>query len=218
MDLIKATYARHSVRHYDGKPITGKVKKDLVDFIKKVNKESGLHIQLVTNEPIAFSKGKSKWSNFTGCVNYLAMVGPKGKDLKEKVGYYGEKVVLKAQQLGLNTCWAALTFKKVKTAYKKNKGEKFVLLIALGYGTTQGKKHESKIFSQVTPNRGKLPQWFIRGVKMALLAPTGKNKQGFTIEMLDDGKVNITNKSFCKDLDLGIVKYHFELGSGKKIK
>ena len=96
MNLIKTVYARHTVRHYDGKPIKGNVKKQLLQYIKQVNKESGLHIQLVTNEPIAFSKGKSRLSNFTGCVNYLVMAGPKGKDLKEKVGYYGEKVVFKS--------------------------------------------------------------------------------------------------------------------------
>lgn len=214
MDLIKAMYARHAVRHFDGKPIKGTDKKQLVAFIKKVNQESGLHMQLITNEPKAFGGKKAKICNFTGCVNYLAIVGPKGKCLQEKAGYYGEKVVLKAQQLGINSCWVALTFNKIDNTYSVRKGEKLVLVVALGYGTTRGKPHESKRFYQVVKNRGKIPQWFIRGVKMALLAPTGVNKQGFTFELLYGNEVKVKNRSLCKKVDLGIIKYHFEVGAG----
>lgn len=214
MNIVQAIYARHAVRHYDGKPIKSNDKKELNSFINKVNKESGLHIQLITNEPKAFGGKKAKICNFTGCVNYLAIVGPKGKQLKEKSGYYGEKIVLKAQQMGINSCWVVLTFNKIKGTYSLKKGEKLVCVVALGYGTTQGKPHNSKRFADVVKNRGKLPQWFIKGVKMALLAPTGVNKQGFMFELLYGNEVKLKNKSFCKDIDLGIVKYHFEVGAG----
>lgn len=214
MNLVQATYARHAVRHFDGKPLKSADKKELLSFIKKVNKESGLNIQLITNEPKAFGGAKAKICNFTGCVNYLAIVGPKGKENKQKGGYYGEKVVLKAQQMGLNTCWVVLTFNKIKGTYSLRKGEKLFCVIALGYGTTQGKPHKSKQFYQVVKNRGKLPQWFIRGVKMALLAPTGRNQQGFMFELLYGNDIKLKNRSLCKDLDLGIIKYHFEIGAG----
>lgn len=217
MNLIQAMYARHAVRHFDGKPIKGNDKKILLAAIKKANKSSGLNMQLITNEPKAFGGPKAKICNFTGCVNYLAIVGPKSKLLKEKAGYYGEEIVLKAQQIGINSCWVALTFNKIKNTYKVRKHEKLVLVVALGYGTTQGKKHESKRFYQVVKNRGILPIWFIKGVKSALLAPTGRNQQGFMFELLPDHKVKVKNRSLCKDVDLGIIKYHFELGSKKKI-
>lgn len=213
MDEIKAMYLRHAVRHFDGKPISSKDKKELIPFINRVNKESGMNIQLITNEPKAFGGKKAKICNFTGCVNYLAIVGPKGKQLKEKAGYYGEKIVLKCQQMGIGSCWVLLTFNKIKGTYSVRRGEKLVLVVALGYGTTNGKPHKSKQFYQVVKNRGKLPQWFIRGVKYALLAPTGVNKQGFMFELLYGNEVKIKNKSLCKDIDLGIVKYHFELGA-----
>lgn len=213
MDLIQAIYKRHAVRHYDGMPLKTEHKKKLTEFIKKVNKESKLNIQLVGFEPKAFNGGKAARCNFTGCVNYLAIVGPKSKHLKEKAGYYGEKVVLKAQQLGLNTCWVLLTFNKIKGAYKVNKNEKLVCVVALGYGTTQGKPHESKRFADVCKNRGKLPDWFIRGVKYALLAPTGVNKQGFKFELKRNNVVKLTNHSLCNHIDVGIIKYHFEIGA-----
>ena len=62
------------------------------------------------------------------------MIGKKGPDLDEKCGYYGERLVLKAQQLGLNTCWVAMTYSKVKTAFTVNSGEKLFIVISLGYG------------------------------------------------------------------------------------
>ncbi len=214
MNIVQTVYARHTVRHFDGKPIKGEDKKQLISYIKKTNKISGLNIQLITNEPKAFGGKMAKLSNFTGCVNYLAIVGPKSKHLGVDAGYYGEQIVLKAQQMGINSCWVALTYNKIKGTYSVKKGEKLVLVVALGYGTTQGKPHQSKTFGQVVKNRGKLPQWFIRGVKMALLAPTGVNKQGFMFELMDGNVVKLKNKSLCKSVDLGIVKYHFEIGAG----
>lgn len=216
MELIKAVYARHAVRHFDGKPIKGEDRKQLNAFIKFLNKKSGLNMQLIVNEPKAFGGKKAKRCNFTGCVNYLAIVGPNNGKLKEKAGYYGEQVVLKAQTMGINSCWVALTFNKIKNTYKVNKNQKLALVVALGYGTTQGHPHESKRFGQVVTNRGKLPSWFIKGVKYALLAPTGVNKQGFKFTLLNNNKVKVKNRSLCKKVDLGIIKFHFELGAGKE--
>lgn len=158
MNKLQAVYARHAVRHFDGKPISGKEKKELIAFIKQMNKESGLNMQLITNEPKAFGGIKAKICNFTGCVNYLAIIGPKTKDLGEKAGYFGEQVVLKAQQLRINSCWVALTFNRVKNAYKINKGQKLALVVALGYGTTQGHPHKSKNFNDVVIGSHKFPE------------------------------------------------------------
>lgn len=216
MNLKQAIESRHAVRHFDGKPIKTAHQNELNKLINELNKKSGLNMQLITNEPKAFGGLKAKICNFTGCVNYLAIVGPKTKDVAEKAGYFGEQVVLKAQQLGINSCWVALTFNKIKNTYKEEKGQKLVLVVALGYGTTQGHPHESKSFDEVVVNKGQLPQWFKNGVECALLAPTGKNQQGFTIELLENNQVVIKNKSFCKDVDLGIVKYHFKVGSKNK--
>lgn len=50
------------------------------------------------------------------------MAGQKADDLDERIGYYGEQLVLLAQALGLNTCWAGLSYRKVNGAYKIEKG------------------------------------------------------------------------------------------------
>lgn len=46
----------------------------------------------------------------------------KADNLDERIGYYGEQLVLLAQALGLNTCWAGLSYRKVNGAYKIEKG------------------------------------------------------------------------------------------------
>ena len=54
MDLMEAMKARHSVRQYMDKPLEKKAVEELQAEIDACNKEGGLHIQLVRNEPKAF--------------------------------------------------------------------------------------------------------------------------------------------------------------------
>ena len=143
MDLLQAMKERHSVRSYDEKSIEAGTVEKLRSFIKECNKESGLHMQLVLNEPHAFEGFMAHYGKFSGVRNYIALIGRKGNDLEEKCGYYGEKVVLYAQTLGLNTCWVGLTYSKVKSALQIDPEEKLCLVIAIGYGQTQGVSHNS---------------------------------------------------------------------------
>lgn len=103
MTLQEAIVARHSVRQYIEKPIEAEKIQQLQTLIDECNREGGLHIQLVTEEPNAFAGGMAKYGKFRGVRNYIAMICKKGDDVK--LGYYGEKVILLAQTLGLNTCW-----------------------------------------------------------------------------------------------------------------
>lgn len=216
MTNLEAIKHRHAVRHFDGKPITKQHQKMLNQLINKINKKAHLHLQLVINEPLAFSGKKAAICNFTGCVNYLAIVGPDNDDLKEKAGYYGEQVVLEAIKLGIKSCWVAKTFDKIPGVYKVNKSEALALVVAFGYAGYEGKQHKSKSFERVVSNKTNkpIPTWFRKGVELALLAPTGINQQGFKFALLPNNCVRVKNLSFCKNVDLGIVKYHFELGAG----
>ena len=150
MTILEAIQERHSVRHYLDKPLADEVISVLTEEIAICNAESGLHIQLVTNEPKAFGGFVSHYGFFKGVTSYFAMIGPKGPDLEEKCGYYGEQLVLKAQQLGLNTCWVAATYSKVPEAFEIGQDEKLVVIIALGYGKTQGSAHKSKAAEAVS--------------------------------------------------------------------
>ena len=216
MNMMEAISARHSVRQYLDQPLTADEISALKKEIDACNQESGLHIQLVANESKAFEGGMAKYGKFSGVQNYFALVGKAGADLQEKCGYWGERLVLKAQMMGLNTCWVALTFSKVKSAYVLDEGEKLACVIALGHGATQGVPHKSKSMNEVTKMDGAMPDWFKAGMEAVLLAPTAMNQQKFLFT-LKDGKVSATpGHAFYAKMDLGIVKYHFEVGAGKE--
>ena len=215
MSEIEIMKARHSVRQYKNKPIEEELIKILSDEIKICNEKSGLHIQLVTNEPKAFDGFMAHYGKFSGVVNYIAMIGKKGSELEEKCGYYGEQLVLLAQSLGLNTCWVALTYNKIKTAFKIDSGEKLCAVIAIGYGETQGVPHKSKPAESVMKADEQIPEWFQSGIDAALLAPTAMNQQKFVFHLKDNKVSAKAGVGFYTKLDLGIVKYHFELGAGK---
>ena len=214
-ELKKAMEARHSVRAYLDKPIETELCERLRETTETCNREGGLHFQLVTGEPKAFGGLMAHYGKFSGVKNYVALIGKKSGDLQEKVGYYGERVALTAQALGLNTCWVALTYKKVKTAYTVGRGEKLCCVLALGYGETQGVPHKSKSAEEVSAAEDP-PAWFAEGVRAALLAPTAMNQQKFRFALRGDTVEAATGKGFYAKIDLGIAKLHFELGAGKE--
>lgn len=216
MTLEEAMNTRHSVRNYEKKQIPAEIISLLQEKINTCNKEGGMHIQLVTNEPKAFDGMMAHYGKFSGVENYIALIGKKGADLEEKCGYYGEQLVLLAQQLGLNTCWVAMTFSKIKSAYTVNSGEKLCIVISIGYGKTQGVTHKSKTMVDLCKVNGNAPDWFKKGMKAAMLAPTAMNQQKFTL-ILNGNKVSTkAGLAFYSKTDLGIVKYHFEVGAGKE--
>lgn len=216
MTIKEAMNARNSVRNYEDKQIPAEIISTLKEKIDAFNKEAGMHIQLVTNEPKAFDGMMAHYGKFFGVQNYIALIGKKGSDLEEKCGYYGEQLVLLAGQLGLNTCWVAMTFSKIKSAYTVNRGEKLCLVISLGYGLTQGVAHKSKSMNELCKVNSDVPDWFKNGMEAAMLAPTAMNQQKFTI-LLNGNKVSAkAGMAFYSKLDLGIVKCHFEIGAGKE--
>ena len=217
-DIIEAMKQRHAVREYDG---DRKIEQDKLDIlnerISSINKESGLRIQLVTDEPKAFDGFMAHYGKFSGITNYIALIGKKDSSLNEKCGYYGEQLVLLAAQLGLDTCWVAMSYAKVKNAYDIAKGEKLCCVISLGYGKTHGIPHKSKSAQEVAVIKEDTPKWFIDGVNAALLAPTAMNQQKFGFMLDGDKVIAKAGKGILTDIDLGIVKYHFEVGADRKL-
>ena len=214
--IQKAIEARHSVRAYKEQPLADEVARRLEEEIAVVNQKGNLHVQLIRNEPKALK--------FRNANNYLVMAGKKAEDLDERVGYYGEHLVLLAQTLGLNTCWVGLSYSKVPGTYVLEEGEKIACYIAIGYGETQGVGHKIKSVEKVSNASDATPSWFRKGVEAALLAPTAVNQQKFSFEYVGvkDGRHQVrAKKGFSMigytQMDLGIAKYHFEIGAGKEI-
>lgn len=215
MEIMDIIMARHSVRQYTNQKIEVEKRKELDELCSRINSEAGMNIQMIYDEPKCFDSMMAHYGKFSGVSNYIAIVGPKGKELDEKAGYYGERLVLKAQELGLNTCWVAMTHGKSKAIIEK--GEKQIILISLGYGKTQGVAHKSKDVEAIAKLRDDSPKWFQDGVRAAMLAPTATNQQKFMI-VQEGEKARITaSRGMFTKLDLGIVKYHFETVSGHKV-
>lgn len=214
MTLMEAMHARHSVRQYREEVLRKEDAALLREEIEACNAESGLHIQLVCGEPKAFSGLLARYGKFSGVTNYIALVGKKGPDLSETCGYFGERIVLRAQQIGLNTCWVAMTYSKVPSAFSVGEGEKLCAVIAVGYGKTQGSGHRVKSVREVTEGEPPFPEWFVSGVEAALLAPTAMNQQKFRFALHGNRVSATAGSGFYTKLDLGIVKYHFAMGAG----
>jgi nitroreductase len=247
MTIQEAIEARHSVRAYKEQPLSEDVANALKEKITELNREGDLHMQLILNEPKAFQGTLAKYGKFRGVNNYIVVAGKKAAikreqslacldssereqarmqfkadDLDERVGYYGEHLVLFAQTLGLNTCWVGLSYSKVPGTYVIEDGEKIACYIAIGYGETQGVGHKIKTVEQVSNVDDTTPSWFKKGVEAALLAPTAVNQQKFSFGYvgMKDGHHQVRAKKgfsmigYAK-MDLGIAKYHFEVGAGK---
>jgi nitroreductase len=222
MTLEEAIEARHSVRAYKEQPLAENVVKVLEEKIAVLNREGKLHIQLIQNEPKAFLGTMAKYGKFRNVGNYIVMAGQKADDLDERVGYYGEQLVLLAQTLGLNTCWVGLSYSKVSGTYELGEDEKIACYIAIGYGESQGVSHKIKTVEQVSNASDITPSWFKKGIEAALLAPTAVNQQKFSFEHVGvknnchqiRAKKGFSMIGYTK-IDLGIAKYHFEIGAGE---
>ena len=215
MTIQEAILSRHSVRQYSNRPLTEEQVKTLRQQIAESNLAKNLHMQLVLNDTKALSGIMAKFLRFSGASNYISMVGKQSPSLQENLGYEGERLVLLAQTLGLNTCWVGGTFSRNRNV-DVNKDEMYVAVIAIGHGLTQGKQHPSKPIGTFADIDGK-PDWFRRGVECAMLAPTAMNRQNFHFTHLPNNTVKATAKPApFAGLDLGIAKYHFEIGTGSE--
>ncbi len=215
MDILQAIENRHSVRSYLDRPIDAATCAALRAEVDSCNADGGLHIALVTAEPTAFSGRMAHYGKFSGVSNYIALIGKRAPDLDERIGYYGERIALAAQTHGLNTCWVAMTYSKSACKGLIAAGERLVCVLSLGYGATQGVPHKSKPLETLFDAQGHAPDWFMAGVRAAQLAPTAMNQQKFRFSYAD-GKVRATAlRGPYSKVDLGIVKYHFEVAAGK---
>jgi hypothetical protein len=218
MSEIDAIKERHSVRNYEAKKIEADKVEKIRAKIEELNKEGNLHLQFMEDAGKTYNKLFNKVAGLGSAPSVIACVGIDDETLEQRVGYYGEKLVLFIQELGLNTCWAG-TFNQKNIGAEVGDGEKLVISIAVGYGKDKGKPHKSKSPEQVIEAKGDRPYWFNKGVDMALLAPTAINQQKFVIRLNEDESVDFVDKGgIFSQVDLGIVMCHFEIGAEKEVK
>ena len=216
MTIKEAVGKRHMVRQYTNKAIPTDIAELLNARIAKNNKKYSLHLALVIGNSDGIN-GMAKLFLSKTVNNYIVLAGMDTPDLDERLGYCGADLILYAQTLGLNTWWIGGMFNG-KGALKNinNKDVRVNGVIAVGYGQTQGVPHKSKTAAEVSEYDGDTPQWFVDGVNALLYAPTALNKQPFIVKG-NGNKVSISaGNGHFSGIDLGIGKYHFEVGAGKE--
>ncbi|MCC8195681.1 MAG: nitroreductase [Ruminococcus sp.] len=215
--MKKAMSERHTVRKYKADKLPSDIVEKLNERIEENNKKYALNIQLVLNNKEAMP-GILSATMSKNVLNYVILAGPDKASTDEVLGYASADLMLYAQTLGLNTWWIGGMYSK-KNARKNSdapENAKIIGVVAVGYGMEQGVPHKSKPTSEVSSYEGEAPDWFKAGVEASLLAPTGMNRQEFTIKGTgNEVSMTVPEGSFSK-ADLGISKYFFELGAGKE--
>ena len=215
MTIKEAVKQRHMVRKFTDKPIPADLAELLNARIAENNAAHGLNLKLVTGNSDGIG-GMAKMLLTKTVHSYIVLAGKDRADLDEKLGYCGADLCLYAQTLGLNTWWVGGMFSgKGAMKHLETKDVRVNGVIAIGYGQTQGVPHKSKTAAEISQYNGAAPQWFLDGVEALLCAPTALNKQPYMVKGESD-RVSITaGEGHFAGIDLGIGKYHFEVGAGK---
>ncbi len=213
MDLYEAIRARHSVRKYTGEKISAQAASALHEEARACSLRHGVDARLIEDGAAAFDGFWAHYGKFSGVPSYFLLAGKPAPDLFERAGRAGARLVLAAQMLELNTCFAALSYKKSAVRPLPEQGEKTICVIAVGVGAEQGKPHRSKPLHKVCDAEN-MPDWFRRGMECALLAPTAMNQQKFYFSRSGSTVTARAGIGFYTKLDLGIVKHFFECGAG----
>ncbi len=226
MDLSEAIQARTSRRTYLETPISKEAADKLIAMMDEVNHQGNLSLRLIMNEPAAFGKLRKSYGMFKGVRNYILLIGRNGADAKEKLGYYGEKLVLLATQLGLGTCWVGGTLDRSIGDRYVQPGEFFHGVITIGNVESdksfkerliaKATHRKSKAIGEMMKAEGEVPEWFLAGMSAVQKAPSAVNAQPVTFTYLR-GIVSAyvaSEKYGHEKVDLGIAKLHFEIGAG----
>jgi nitroreductase len=226
-DLLTAIEQRRSRRKYIPKALDQYAAETLQGFITDHGSRENLKMQLVVNNRAAFKGFRKSYGMFSGVLNYIALIADKDDTISlEKLGYYGEMLVLQATSLGLGTCWVGGTFDRNSCPVALDKGESVVCAITVGEATQElsakeklirwGTHRKSKTIEQMYTSDVPVPDWFTSGMKSVQKAPSAVNRQpvmfSYNGSAVTASVADITGDGFA--FDLGIVKLHFELGVG----
>jgi len=226
-DLLDAISHRCSRRKYKPKALEVSAAETLQDLITEYCGKENLKIRLITANGDAFNGFRKSYGMFSGVCNYIALIGNKTDIIGlEKLGYYGELLVLNATMLGLGTCWVGGTFDRGACPVDLDADESVVCAITVGYVEQEmsvkeklirwGAHRKSKTEEQMYISDSQIPDWFKSAVAAVSMAPSAINRQPVTFSYID-GTVTASVNNIVGDgyaFDLGIAKLHFELGAG----
>jgi len=229
MNDLEAIELRKSRRSYLDTPIEQRKFNELSNLLDKYNAEADLSMSLIEDGNEAFNGLGKSWGFFKGVRTIIVLKGKKDDpNLKEKLGFYGEMIVLKATRLGLGSCWVGGSFDRNANCIKILEDEELVCVITVG-NTEEELTFREKLIHGLTHRKtkdaeelyyaeGDLPQWFIEGIKAVEKAPSAMNAQPVKFLYKDGGvKAFVKETSKLGLVDLGIAKAHFLIASGVEV-
>ena len=226
-DAIKAIDQRCSRRKYIPKPLEPLAAETLQGLIADTNSEANLKMRLIVGNGNAFNGFRRSYGMFSGVRNFIALLGEETDVVAlEKLGYFGELLVLHGTALGLGTCWVGGTFDRKACPVELAEGESVVCAITIGYTEDElsakeklirwGTHRKSKTVEQMYIADRQVPEWFINGMKAVQKAPSAVNRQpvmfSYQKGIVTASVEKITGSGYA--FDLGIAKLHFKLGAG----
>lgn len=221
--MREATEKRMSRRTYTKEDLNGTEIGVIKRMLDDVNRETGLTAEFIEDASQAFSSIGKTYGMFKNVRSVILMKGRRDdENLREKIGYYGEKIVLDLVEMGLGTCWVAGTFDK--SLFKTADGEEAVCVITVGHVEAPTLK-DRLILSRLHDKRkpleerisfdGELPDDIRAGIKSVILAPSAVNSQKPHFDYHGGVlSVSIPDSSSVDRIDLGIAKYHFVSEAG----
>lgn len=230
-NLTSEIMCRTSRRKFTEEEITIEEEVKIVEILDRINEVRGLSFKAVVNYGGEIFSGFHSYGLIRGCNSYIALVGePKEKKIEEKIGYYGEYLVLKLVQMGFGTCWIGATYdhKEITEEISLDYGEKIYCLIAFGKVESEEKDGFEKLISvigrkrkriiELFPNIEKIEEdekdWIIKGLEFVQKAPSARNKQPWFFDKSNDCvTINIKENNGYEKIDKGIAMLHFEQGA-----
>ena len=227
-NLKDAIEIRSSRRKYIPEALNPTAAKQLQILIEDLTNTTNLKIQLLIDDGDAFNGFKKSYGMFSGVRNYIALIGDKEDNLNlEKLGYFGELLVLGATMFGLGTCWVGGTFDRKSCPVKLEENESIVCAITVGEVAPEMSKKEklirwathrkTKTAEQMYTSDETVPEWFLSGIRAVQKAPSAINRQPVMFSYSRDDVVTASVKDITIEgiaFDLGIAKAHFEIGAG----
>ncbi|WP_434796281.1 nitroreductase family protein [Terrisporobacter vanillatitrophus] len=235
MDYKKLILNRKSVRDFKDTSIDTKYFKEIENYIensKKLLPEIKVEIKMYDFKD--FYENINEIAGYNGYLiqapNYIIILSDVKEGYIENSGYIGERLILKASAMGIDSCW--ITFKDNKSIKEKlniSSDKEVTAIIALGYEDDRNSKKKSTsdrlgveeiVFMDEWGNNASVTELEERSLldafSYARMAPSSLNRQPWRF-IIHGGKVILAVKTgdFSSDyegsIDTGIAMLYFSL-------
>ena len=236
MEKLELLRSRRSVRTYSTEPVSQDIVNKLKAEVTFINThENGLKFQLFFNDDNPFKGFFKSYGTFVNPRNYLAAIVDTGvPHILEKSGYFAEKFVIKAVELGLGTCFVAGTYDVNSINAQLRAGEKILFVVLFG-NTIKKDRLSEKMLVKLVHRKKMTPEDFFEpksdyeialsqfpdlseGIEAVACAPSSLNKRPtrLFIRTIDDRKhlcARVDDSNQKNLIDLGIAKFNFNFAT-----